>query len=54
MTVPKRSQAFPERQGTVAFPAFPSVPPLKGGGNVGNGTREHQNHPRQSIEDTDK
>jgi len=36
MTVPKRSQAFQERQGTPPFPAFPSVPPLKGGGNVGN------------------
>jgi hypothetical protein len=41
MTVPKRSQAFPERSGTAAFPAFPSVPSLKGGGNVGNGKREH-------------
>jgi hypothetical protein len=37
MSVPKRSQAFPEHTGTHPFPAFPIVPPLKGGGNVGNG-----------------
>lgn len=41
MTVPKRSQAFPERSGTAAFPAFPSVPSLREEGNVGNGKREH-------------
>lgn len=40
MTVPKRSQAFPERSGTAAFPAFPSVPSLREEGNVGNGKRE--------------
>jgi hypothetical protein len=39
MSVPKRSQTFPERMATHPFPAFPSVPPLKGGGNVGNGKR---------------
>lgn len=36
MSVPKRSQAFPERMEQPPFPAFPSVPPLKGEGNVGN------------------
>ena len=40
MSVPKRSQAFPERAGTPPSPAFPNVPPLKGGGNVGNGYRD--------------
>ena len=45
MTVPKRSQAFPERSGTAAFPAFPSVPSLREEGNVGNGKREHLDCP---------
>ena len=42
MSVPNRSQAFPEQVGTPPFPAFPSVPPLKGEGNVGNGNRDGQ------------
>jgi hypothetical protein len=45
MTVPKRSQAFPERSGTAAFPAFPSVPPLRGEGTLGTVRREHSGCP---------